>query len=377
MLTPQEICALATKAGVSAFTGVPDSTLSNFTDYLVSDPDLSKRCFIAHNEGGAVAFASGYYLATSQLAMVYMQNSGIGNAVNPIVSLAEREVYGIPIFYIIGWRGEPDVHDEPQHMYQGKITLEMLDMLGIMYMVVDSATTSEDVETEIQKRFIPAIAQAQSVALVMKKGAISKAVTLSPESKYHLSREEAIQIVLNTCEKTDAVISTTGKSSREVFEYRESRSEGHAQDFLMVGSMGHAASLALGISVNHPEKRIWILDGDGAVIMHMGALTMVGYYAPSNYVHVVINNEMYESVGLMPTVSGVIDYCALAKAAGYTAYFLANDADSLKDALMQIKDSRGPILLEIKTSYISRKNLGRPTKSPQENKNTFMAFVQR
>lgn len=377
MLTGKEICAIAEALGITAYTGVPDSTLSNFTDVLIADPEQSRKHFIAHNEGGAVAFACGHYLATGSPAMVYLQNSGIGNAVNPIASLACQDIYELPVFYLIGWRGEPGVKDEPQHMFQGKKTLEMLEMLEIPYIIVDPNTSFEDLKVQVLVRFKSALESGQSAALIIKKGSISKSVFHMPESCYPLSREDAIKKVLDAADRTDAIISTTGKTSREVFEYREATQAGHAQDFLTVGSMGHASAIALGIALNQPERTIWVLDGDGAVIMHMGAMSMVGTYKPSNYIHVVINNEMYESVGVMPTASRTMNFEALARANGYVGYFSAVNAQELEVVLKKAKVSRGPVLLEIKTNHLSRKDLGRPTTTPKENRDAFIACLRK
>lgn len=377
MLDAKDICALGALAGVTAYAGVPDSTLSNFTDYLISEPELSGKHFIAHNEGGAVAIACGHYMATGHPAMVYMQNSGLGNAVNPIASLASPDVYGIPLFYVVGWRGEPGVHDEPQHVFQGKKTLEMLQTLDITYTLIDKDTTFAEAEQAVRERFLPVMAQGRSAALVVKRGALAKTVTYNPESALPLSREEAVQIVLESLGQEDVAVSTTGKTSREVFEYREATGAGHARDFLTVGSMGHAASIALGIAAAWKGGKVWVLDGDGAVIMHMGALATVGSCAPKNYIHVVINNEMYESVGVMPTVSKTVDYRALAKANGYAAWFTASDAEQLRTALRQVREAEGPALLEIRTNHLSRKDLGRPTTTPKENRDAFMAFLQK
>lgn len=376
MLTGKEICAIAEALGVTAYTGVPDSTLSNFTDVLIADPEQNRKHFIAHNEGGAVAFACGHYLATGTPAMVYLQNSGIGNAVNPIVSLAYQDIYGLPVFYLIGWRGEPGTKDEPQHIFQGKKTLEMLEMLDLPYITVDPNVSFEGLKEQVLSRFKPALESGQSVALVIKKGSISKSVSYSPESSYPLSREDVIKKLLDVAGRSDAIVSTTGKTSREVFEYREATQSGHTQDFLTVGSMGHASVIALGIALNQPERTVWVLDGDGAVIMHMGAMSMVGAYKPQNYIHVVINNEMYESVGVMPTTSQIMNFEALARANGYAEYFFADDAQSLDMVLKKAKTSRGPILLEIKTNHLSRNDLGRPTTTTKENRDKFMAFLR-
>ena len=361
------------KRGIDFFTGVPDSLLSVFCDEIVNRyGNFSKNHVVAHNEGGAVALACGHYMATGKVSCVYMQNSGIGNALNPVASLAHPKVYGIAMLFVIGWRGEPGIHDEPQHVFQGEATLKLLSDMEIDYCVIDKDTSLQQLENTLD-RFKMLFADGKSAAFIVRKGAFT-GNGHHYMNNYQYSREQAIGIVLEAT-GSDPVVSTTGKISRELFEIRKQRSAGHEKDFLTVGSMGHCVMIALGISMEQPERRVWCLDGDGSVLMHMGALGVVGYLSPKNFVHVVLNNAAHETVGGMPTVAGELDIPSIALACGYSHVHLSTDEQSLKDALGQTKNQNGPILIEVRVALGSRSDLGRPTIPTQENKDAFMRFL--
>ncbi|WP_165171920.1 phosphonopyruvate decarboxylase [Adlercreutzia sp. ZJ242] len=357
--------------GADFYAGVPDSQLKALCAHLMArygtDP---AHHVIAANEGGCVGLAAGYHMATGKVPVVYMQNSGQGNAVNPITSLTSADVYAIPVIYVIGWRGEPGVRDEPQHVQQGRVTLDLLDVLGIRYFVLGRETTEgelraavDDLRCDLEKR--------QSVAIVVRKGALSCEDEVEYGNGYAMARERVVELVSRAA-GSDLIVSTTGKASRELFEAREARGEGHGGDFLVVGSMGHASSIALGIAVQKPGRRIWCLDGDGAVLMHMGALAIIGECAPSNLVHVVMNNEAHESVGGMPTAAKGVDLPGLARACGYRGALTASTEEELAAALEEVRLAEGPVMLEVKCSVGSRPDLGRPTTSPLQNKAAFM-----
>jgi phosphonopyruvate decarboxylase len=357
--------------GVGFYTGVPDSLLANFCAY-VDEHGGKQQHLITANEGNAIALAMGYHMATSRLAVVYMQNSGLGNAINPLTSLADAEVYRVPMLLIIGWRGEPDVKDEPQHVKQGRITPGLLDVLEIPYWILDAETNADEVLDaafrKIEQRSAPA-------ALLVRKGTFSKYKSQHQKPVVSaLKREEALEHILELCDPNALIISTTGKTSRELFELRIKRGESQ-RDFLTVGGMGHTASIALGVAIGQPEKHVICLDGDGSLLMHMGAMPVIAQFGPKHFLHVLLNNGAHESVGGQATSAPGVDFEKLSSAAGYQAYALAADADSLHAAWQSLAPIQGSALLEIKIQPGSRENLGRPTSTAEQNKISFMKAV--
>lgn len=353
------------------YAGVPDSQLRALCDYLVDTYGMNhEHHIIAANEGNACAIAAGYHLATGKIPVVYMQNSGEGNIINPCASLLNQKVYAIPVIFVIGWRGEPGVHDEPQHIYQGEVTLRLLDDMGIKHFVIGK-DTSEYEAAEAMKTFRESLSAGEDVAFVIRKGALSYDVNLVYHNDYSMTREEIIRHII-LVSKDDPVVSTTGKASRELFELRES----HERDFLTVGSMGHASSIALGVALNKPDRKIWCIDGDGAALMHMGSLAVNGSIKPSNMIHIVINNSAHESVGGLPTCAGRINLAGIAKSCGYVHVFSVNDYDELDEALNFAKNADALTFIEAKSKIGARKDLGRPTTSAIENKNAFMKFLE-
>lgn len=357
--------------GCDFFTGVPDSQLRALCDCLISlyriDP---AHHIIAANEGNALAIASGYHLATGKIPAVYMQNSGLGNIVNPSTSLTNPKVYNIPVMFIIGWRGEPGVHDEPQHIYQGAVTLEMLDLLGIQHFTVSKDTSPHEVEQAMQD-FRKVLDAGHDAAFVIRKGAFTGDSVIYQNNNVML-REEIIRHIV-AFSGDSPVVSTTGKTSRELFELRET----HERDFLTVGSMGHASSIALGVALNKPDLKIWCIDGDGAALMHLGAMAVIGSIAPKNLVHIVINNTAHESVGGLPTAAGNISLPDIARACGYMRVFSVEDYASLDEALKCAKGNDCLTFIEAKSRIGARENLGRPTTTAIENKNAFTEFLSR
>lgn len=355
------------------YTGVPDSLLKPLNTYLMNTYGISDNHIIAANEGNAVAIAAGYHLSTGKVPCVYLQNSGLGNIVNPVTSLLNDKVYGIPCVFIIGWRGEPGVHDEPQHVFQGEITLEMLDSMEINYAVLEKNTTEQELEDKVNS-FKSSLDEGKSVAFVVKKGALSYEEKASYKNENPTSREDIIRKLVEAA-KEDIIVSTTGKTSRELFEIREQNGQSHKYDFLTVGSMGHSSSIALGIAINKPKTKVWCIDGDGAALMHMGAMAVIGEKSLPNLVHVIINNEAHESVGGQPTVATSMNLGQIALGCGYESTHHASNLDELKEVLSEIKGKQGPIFIEVKSAIGSRDDLGRPTTTPIENKKAFMDFL--
>ena len=376
MIRPEFFIEKLRENGIDCFAGVPDSLLKNICAYITDHCDAQHNIITA-NEGAAVGLAAGHYLATGQPACVYMQNSGEGNIINPLASLTDPEVYNIPVLLLIGWRGRPGVHDEPQHVKQGKVTTGLLNTMGINF---DVLSKDEDKAEKQIAKAVEALNRKEVYALVIEKDTFD-AYTLQNLEKNDLSmsREEAIQTVAAALGEKDCIVSTTGMISRELFEYRAAMNQGHERDFLTVGSMGHASQIALGIAMAKPDRKVWCFDGDGAAIMHMGSMAIVANKAPKNYVHVVFNNGAHDSVGGQPTVGLKIDLPAVAKAVGYKAAISVASKEELEKELStlnsQLSTLGGPVLLEVKVKKGNRKDLGRPTTTPIQNKEALMSFL--
>lgn len=370
MVESEEFLKNLQSNGIDFFTGVPDSLLKDFCAF-VTDHIPSNHNIIAANEGGAISLAAGYHLATRGVGLVYLQNSGLGNLINPLLSLIDREVYGIPVLLLIGWRGEPGKKDEPQHIQQGKKTIPLLDALNVPYSIMNEKTEhTRDIVGEaaeqIKKRSGP-------FAIVASEGTFSP-YKLKKESitKFELNREQAIQLIVDQLAPDDIIVSTTGKASRELFEYRENKKQGHSKDFLTVGSMGHSSQIALGISLAKSDRKVYCLDGDGAAIMHLGSLAIVGTSEARNFKHIIINNGSHDSVGGQPTVGFQVDFTRIALACGYAKVFSVSSKQEFFGIFNEFQSSPGPVLLEIKVNKGARNDLGRPTSTPMENKNEFM-----
>ena len=367
----QKFIEILEDLGDAFYTGVPDSLLTPFIDVVMDRYGISDRHIVAANEGAAVGLAAGHYLATSRPAIVYMQNSGIGNATNPITSLLHKKVYAIPVIFVIGWRGEPGTKDEPQHAFQGEATLPMLDCLEIPYAIVSE--DSEDMSGTIDS-FRQHIKNGQSVAFVIRKDALSNAKKMKYTSDATLTREEVLETVLTISgDDADAVyVCTTGKLSREVFEIRKRMGRGHGSDFLTVGSMGHSLMIAFGIALEKPDRRVFCLDGDGAVLMHMGSLAVVGVHSPENIVHMVINNGAHETVGGLPTVGDRLCLSETARTLGYRKSVRITAKPDLTDVLRTLRETKGPVFVEVLCNLSSRNDLGRPSSTPIQNRNELM-----
>jgi len=360
--------------GIDFFTGVPDSLLKDICSYI-TDVTPKENNIIATNEGGAIGLAMGYNLASSKIPLVYMQNSGFGNAINPLLSLADPKVYGIPMLLVVGWRGEPGLKDEPQHVKQGEVSESLLQTLNIPFVVLSSETI--DLEGVIKNAVEVINEEKTPYVILIRKGTFAPYTLKNKNStNFDLNREGAIKKVIDLINDDDIVVATTGKTSREVFEYRVERGDGHEKDFLTVGGMGHANQIALGIAIAKPERTVYCFDGDGAVLMHTGSMGIVGDIKPSNFKHIIINNGAHDSVGGQPTIGFDIDFRKIADAFNYNETFQIKSINEFDIVFNSFKNSTGPCLLEILVNKGARKNLGRPTITPENNKINFKTFLQ-
>ena len=357
--------------GIKTFAGVPDSALQPLCNYLNGDAHVFKH-YVPSNEGAAVGLAIGSYLSTGRPACVYMQNSGIGNAVNPLTSLAHKEVYDIPTLFVIGWRGEPQKKDEPQHRFMGKITREILDVMQVENGVITAETTEEEAHC-IFRTAEKALKENRQFAIVVTKEALKTEMKNVYHNMHEMNREDAIAEIIKSVSETDILVSTTGKISREVYEQCDKIKGHHKQAFLTVGGMGHAGMIALGIA-NESDKRVYCIEGDGAILMHMGELAFIAKQNPKNYIHICLNNDAHESVGGMPTGARGTDFYKVAKECGYCYSKCISNMQSLKEELRTIRTVEGPVFLEVKIALGARTDLGRPKESAVENKTNFMEY---
>ncbi len=360
--------------GADFYTGVPDSQIKALCNYLMDTYGIDPHHhLIAANEGNCTALAAGYHLATGKVPVVYMQNSGQGNIINPVASLLNDNVYAIPVIFVIGWRGQPGVHDEPQHIYQGQVTVKLMEDMDIKPFIVSEDTTPEELSAAMGD-FREVLASGKSVAFIIRKNALTMDKKVVYKNDNKMVREEIIRHIAAVT-GTDPIVSTTGKASRELFEIRVANGQSHQYDFLTVGSMGHTSSIALGIAINKPDHKIWCIDGAGSMLMHMGALAVTGSVCPDNLVHIVINNGAHETVGGMPVCSGSLKLAELARASEYRQVLRADTAESLQAVLKDIPTLTGPVFLEIRCACGARPDLGRPATTPQQNRDAFMAFL--
>lgn len=359
------------KININTFVGVPDSTLQVLCEKLAQLDDEHHMCTV--NEGAAIALAAGHYLASEQPCCVYMQNSGIGNAVNPIASLTHGKVYDIPMLLLIGYRGEPNTKDEPQHKFQGEITLPMLDLLEIEHAIISNETTSLEFD-EIMTNANKAMQEHRQYAIVVKKSSFTSDSKHAFTNPYTLIREDAISSIIEKIKPNDVIVSTTGKISREVYESLNKIKGTHSQAFLTVGSMGHASMIALGIAKQRKDKTVYCIDGDGAALMHLGSMAFLAEQKPANFVHIILNNEAHESVGGMSTGATRTDFSKVAMDLGYTFAITVDNLIGLHNALKKCEGQTGPVLIEVKVAMHSRSDLGRPKETPIQNKENFMKY---
>ena len=370
MIKPEDFYNELKKNNVNFYSGVPDSLLKDFCAYITFNASDSNH-IINTSEGSAVGIAIGRHMATGEVPVVYMQNSGFGNIINPLLSLADEKVYGIPMILVIGWRGEPGIKDEPQHIKQGEITLDLLDVMGIEYQIIDKNTNN--ISAVVKNVVDNTKRNSKPNAIVVRKGTFNDYKLESKDKIFDWNREDAIKTLLNYV-KDDFIVSTTGKTSRELFELREIRGEGHGRDFLTVGGMGHASQIACGISMSI-NKRVWCFDGDGAALMHLGSNGISAIHANTNFVHVILNNFAHDSVGGQPTIANHIDFPEIFMNLGYEKVFSVESAHELV-VLLEKLPVNGPILIELKINSGARKNLGRPTSTPIQNKKDLMKSIR-
>ncbi len=365
-------------SGVEFYTGVPDSLLKSFC-YYINETLNNDQHIIAANEGSALALGIGHHLSTGNVPLIYLQNSGLGNLVNPLLSLSDKDVYSIPGILMIGWRGEPETKDEPQHKKQGRITLDLLDVMEIPYKVLDSKMNNDQVKKEVEACVTKSKSENQIYALVVKKDFFEKYSIKQEESKYLLSREKAIDLVIknSNVDRGDIYVCTTGLPSRELYELRSKHGKFLDHDFLVVGGMGHANQIALGIAISQPDRRVICLDGDGAIIMHMGSMTTIGSSKQKNLFHIVLNNGAHDSVGGQKTTAFDINLSDIAKNSGYENVFSVSNEEDLVKTLNTIRDLNGPIFLEIRLKKGWRAEIGRPSTTPEENKTSFMNHLSK
>jgi len=354
--------------GTELFTGVPDSLLKSFCSYL-SDNTTQKCHITAANEGGAIAIAIGHYLATSKVPFVYMQNSGLGNSINPLLSLADEEVYSIPMILMVGWRGKPGVKDEPQHIKQGKVTELLLKSMGVQFAILNTNTTNDEASKIISEAYKISIEFNVPYVLLVEKNTFSNYTSqVGYEYKQNLTREQALKKIIETLTGTELIISTTGMLSRELNELKK----GAGDDFLTVGGMGHANQIALGVALSQKERNVICLDGDGALLMHMGSLAVNTHYLLPNYKHILINNGVHDSVGGQVTSNPELSYSKLASSMGYGEVFTAISGTDIQNTLRRVLVSNKCSFVEILVNKGNRADLSRPKSTPLENKFNFM-----
>ena len=337
MLNQEKVFKTLAENGVSYFVGVPDSYLNGFCNYALTH--CGDRNVIAANEGNAIGIASGHYFASKEISLVYMQNSGLGNTINPLASLVDRAVYAVPMLLLIGWRGQGNTEpNHPQHKLQGEITTSLLEEMHIPYSILSDS--DDEFEATINKAVRYCEENRQPYGLIAPKGVMADPDKPNNiDAVYPMSREEAIEVILNHMPEDTIYSATTGRATRELFFLRERRRETKAHDFLNVGSMGHASSVALGIALEKPGRHVVALDGDSAAMMHMGAMTMVSKADAPNYMHVVLNNGAHESVGGQPSAGHLVDFTKIAEACGYeTVHHPVTSESELIEAIEFLKD---------------------------------------
>ena len=373
MIKPVHYLNSLNEFGVNFFAGVPDSLLKEFCA-CVSEKCGQDTHLITANEGGAIALGMGYYLGTGNIPMIYLQNSGLGNIINPVLSLGSEQVYGIPMLIMVGWRGEPGVKDEPQHVHQGRVMIDSLDAMDLPHVIL-SLDEKEAIE-QTQRALALARQKMSPVVIVVRKNSFESFPIERPLCDLELSREEAVIAVAEMLPEDGVVVCTTGMPSRELFEFRASTSQGHHRDFLTVGGMGHANQIALGLALARPDCSVYCFDGDGAALMHMGSMAIIGQSGCANLFHLIFNNGVHGSVGGQPTVCFSIDIPKIAIACGYASAERVETHEALVNSMSNARTKKGPTLIEVRVRPENRKEIGRPTTKPVENKLALMEFLR-
>jgi phosphonopyruvate decarboxylase len=373
MINSEDFYNVLVENNIEFFAGVPDSLLKSICAYI-SDNCPTNQNIITANEGGAIALGVGYNLATNKIPLIYMQNSGIGNAVNPLLSLADKEVYSIPMILMIGWRGEPGYKDEPQHIKQGRVTPSLLQSMEIPYYIIDENSAFKEI---IKESILDAKKRSSPVALLIRNNTFASTSLSKKEcTKSDMSREKALELILKFIPENSLIVSTTGMLSRELFEIREKNNQSHKCDFLTVGSMGHTSQIALGIAMNSPDRQVYCFDGDGSALMHLGSYAIIGNVAPKNLKLIIFNNGAHDSVGGQPTVCENLDFFSIAKSFGLKSFKTIFKADDIINRFEKFVAHKHIALIEINVKKGSRKDLGRPTSSPLDNKSIFMEHLK-
>ncbi len=371
MIDPKIFLNTLQKNGIEFFTGVPDSALKDFCSCLL-DMIPDDKHIINANEGLAIGLAAGYHLATGKVPCVYMQNAGFGNAINPLLSLADSSVYGIPMLLLVGWRGEPGMKDEPQHMKQGRVQVPLLNALEINYDIIGPG--DENINSKIKHATQISNETKHPFVMLVRRNSFDKySGAVRNGQNNSLTRKIVIETILNTIEDNAIVVSTTGLISREIYECRERLGMSHRNDFLNVGAMGHTGQIALGIALQHPDRQMYCIDGDGAFLMHMGSVAIIGLKEPHNFNHIVLNNGAHESVGGQPTAGYFIDSAAIARNCGYRWTARCKLQGDIEQKLGDIKNVRGPALIEI-IMGLDETLPGRPSKALHTIKDDFLSF---
>jgi phosphonopyruvate decarboxylase len=374
MIDPGHFVERLQSLGVTMYTGVPDSLLKQFGKHVMAALPREQHVITA-NEGAAVGLALGHYLRTARPALVYLQNSGFGNTVNPLLSLADADVYGTPMLLLVGWRGQPGVKDEPQHVKQGRVMTDLVEAMDLPWAVLP--TDPEEADAVVEKAVATAEAGSTPYVLLVEKGTFADAAgDEETPSSGRPSREDALIATADAIGDGPIIISTTGMLSRELFEHRERTGGDGTRDFLTVGGMGHASSIALGVALQEPDREVWCLDGDGAMLMHQGTFAVIADHAPRSFFHVVFNNGVHDSVGGQPTSIEKVDVPAAALAMGYRHATSVDELDQVADAIAGLREAAGPSLLEVRVRPGNRPGIGRPTRTPAESKAAFMAAVR-
>jgi phosphonopyruvate decarboxylase len=379
MIDPADFVAQLDRVGVSLYTGVPDSLLKELGKHVM-DSLPRERHVIAANEGAAVGIGLGHTLRTGELAAVYLQNSGLGNTVNPLLSLCDPDVYGVPMLLVIGWRGQPGVKDEPQHVTQGRVMTAMLDAMEIPWSMLP--TDPDELSEAVDRAAETARARCGPVAILVEKGTFSAPMTprvvvdeSESATRDRPTREGALAATIEAIPDGSLVIATTGMLSRELFELRQVAQTNGDRDFLTVGGMGHASSIALGVALRERDRGVWCLDGDGAALMHLGSMAVIGDHAPENFHHVLFNNGVHDSVGGQRTSVEVVDLVAVASAVGYRSASSTASVDEITERVRDLATTAGPNFLELRVAPGARSDLGRPTRTPSESRAAFMNAV--
>lgn len=359
------------KNDINFFTGVPDSLLKDICAYITANTSKENHVITA-NEGSAIGLGVGYNLATNKIPLVYMQNSGMGNTINPLLSLADKQVYAIPMIMMIGWRGEPNVKDEPQHIKQGRVTPAMLESMEIPFEILDA---NSDYQKIIKSSIETAKDQSGPVVILVRKGTFASYKLEEQVSQYEMTREEALENIVAHIPKDAVIVSTTGKLSRELFELRVKKNESHQTDFLTVGSMGHTSQIALGIALAKPEQQVFCFDGDGSAIMHLGNYAVIGSLQPKNLKTIIFNNAAHDSVGGQPTVGEQMNFIGFAKSVNLKSYGPVKTKEEIDQTMPSFLASKETAFMEVKIKTGARSDLGRPTNTPIENKTLLQKFL--